>query len=304
MIVVNNLIPVFALILAGYFFKYFKLTDDGFLKTSDKLIYFIFFPILLFWKIGSSSGEMHVEKGFYAAVICAAFSVYILSLLYIKLFKMPHFQAGSFSQSCYRFNTYIGMAIMLTAMGEEGARQFGILIGVIIPILNVLAVGTLSWFSDKKIDLSKRLTLVLKALISNPLILGCVAGILYGKLGEGFPVVLDNTFRLATLAALPLALFSIGGTLTPKKMKNHFKLSLVSSFFKLILLPLLGYLFFMAFDVTGTSFKVGMIFFSLPASTAMFVLAAQFKSDTDLSSATIVLSTLLSTISLSISLMI
>jgi malonate transporter len=304
MIVVNNLIPVFVLILAGYFFKYFKLTDDGFLKTSDKLIYFIFFPILLFWKIGSGPGEIHVEKGFYEAVICTVFSVYILSVLFIKIFKVSHFQAGSFSQSCYRFNTYIGMAIMLTAMGEEGARQFGILIGVIIPIINVLAVSTLSWFSDEKIDLPKRLALVLKALISNPLILGCVAGILYGKLGESFPLVLENTFRLATLVTLPLALFSIGGTLTPKKMKNYFKLSLVSSVFKLVLLPFLGYLFFMAFDVSGTSFKVGMIFFSLPSSTAMYVLASQFKSDADLSSATIVLSTLLSTISLSISFMI
>lgn len=303
MTVINNLVPVFVLIVAGYFLKHFNLTDDRFLKTADRLIYFIFFPVLLFWKIGSGPGDIPLEKGFYAAIACAVLSIYLLSLLYVCIFKVPHFQAGSFSQSCYRFNTYIGMAIMLTAMGEAGARQFGILIGVIIPFINVLAVGTLSWFSDESVDLSKRFSLVLKALFSNPLILGCVAGILYMKLGHGFPQVLENTFRLATLVTLPLALLSIGGALTPEKIKSRFKLSLVSSFFKLILLPAIGYLLFKAFGVTGVSFKVGMIFFTLPTSTAMYVLASQFKSDTDLSSATILLSTLLSVVSLSIALM-
>ena len=302
--VLNNLFPVFALLLFGHLLKRFGLTHDPFLKTADKLIYYIFFPVLLFWKIGAAASDHLGDPGLYKAAICAVVSIYILSSLYIKFFRVPAYQAGSFSQSCYRFNTYIGMAIMLNALAEDGARQFSILIGLIIPIINILAVSTLSWYSEKKVSLPQRMGLTAKALISNPLIIACISGIVYWKLIGGFPVFIDNTFRLAAFVTLPLALFSIGGALTLSSMKDHFKLSLVACVFKLAILPLVGYLFLNAFDATGISFKVGMIYFTLPTSTALYILSSQLSSDTQLASAAIALSTILSFISLSIALLI
>ncbi len=302
--VLNNLFPVFALLLFGHLLKRFGLTHDAFLKTADKLIYYIFFPVLLFWKIGAAASDLIGDPGLYKAAICAVVSVYILSSLYIKLFRVPAYQAGSFSQSCYRFNTYIGMAVMLNALGEDGARQFSILIGLIIPIINILAVSTLSWYSEKNVSLPQRVGLTAKALISNPLIIACIAGIVYWKLIGGFPVFIDNTFRLASFVTLPLALFSIGGALTLGTMKNYFKLSLVASVFKLVILPLSGYLFLNVFNASGISFKVGMLYFTLPTSTALYVLSSQLNSDTQLASAAIALSTLLSVISLSVALLI
>ena len=302
--VLNNLFPVFALLLFGHLLKRYGLTHDAFLKTADKLIYYIFFPVLLFWKIGAAASDLIGDPGLYKAAICAVVSVYILSSLYIKLFRVPAYQAGSFSQSCYRFNTYIGMAVMLNALGEEGARQFSILIGLIIPIINILAVSTLSWYSEKKVSFPQRVVLTAKALISNPLIIACIAGLAYWKFMGGFPVFIDNTFRLASFVTLPLALFSIGGALTLGTMKNYFKLSLVASLFKLVILPLSGYLFLNAFDATGISFRVGMLYFTLPTSPALYILSSQLSSDTQLASAAIALSTLLSVISLSVALLI
>ena len=302
--VLDNLFPVFALLLIGHLLKRSGITHDAFLKTADKLIYYIFFPVLLFWKIGGAASDLIGDPGLYKAAICAVVSVYVLSSLYIKLFKVPAYQAGSFSQSCYRFNTYIGMAVMLNALGEEGARQFSILIGLIIPIINILAVSTLSWYSEKKVSFPQRVVLTAKALISNPLIIACIAGLAYWKFMGGFPVFIDNTFRLASFVTLPLALFSIGGALTLGTMKNYFKLSLVASLFKLVILPLSGYLFLNAFDATGISFRVGMLYFTLPTSPALYILSSQLSSDTQLASAAIALSTLLSVISLSVALLI
>ena len=302
--VLNNLFPVFALLLFGHLLKRVGLTHDAFLKTADKLIYYIFFPALLFWKIGGAAAGQVGHPGLYKAVVCAVISIFVFSSVYIKVFSVPAYQAGSFSQSCYRFNTYIGMAVVLNALGEEGARQFSILIGLIIPIINILAVGTLSWHSGKKVSLLQRVKLIAKALISNPLIIACLTGIVYSKLIGGFPIFIDNTFRLAAFVTLPLALFSIGGTLTLGGMKNHLKLSLVASLFKLILLPITGFLFLKLFATDGISFKVGMIYFALPTSTALYILSSQLSSDTQLASAAIALSTILSFISLSVALLI
>jgi predicted permease len=302
--VVNNLFPVFALLVFGHLLKRIGITQDAFLKTTDKLIYFIFFPLLLFWKIGATASDHIGDPGLYKAAICAVISVYILSTLYIKFFRVGAFQAGSFSQSCYRFNTYIGMAVILSALGEDGARQFSILIGVVIPLINILAVSTLTWFAEEKLSLQKRLALTVKALVTNPLIIACLAGIAYWKWIGGFPVFIDNTFRLASFVTLPLALLSIGGTLTLSGIKNYYRVSLVACGFKLILLPLIGYLFLNILGTTGISFKVGMIYFALPTSTALYILSAQLSSDTQLASAVIALSTLLSFFSLSLALLV
>jgi predicted permease len=50
-------------------------------------------------------------------------------------------------------------------------------------------------------------------------------------------------------------------------------------------------------------FQTGMIFFCLPTSTAIYVLSSQLNSDTELASAAIVVSTLLSFGALSVALL-
>jgi hypothetical protein len=303
MAILNSLFPVFGLLILGVMLKRWKLTNDIFLKTSDKLVYFIFFPIMLFWKIGGAPNEIGSNAGLYISAILAVVIVFILSTLFIKLFPVSGFQAGSFSQSCYRFNTYVGVAVVLNALGDEGIQYFGILIGLVIPIINVLVILILIWHSGRDYTPGQRTRYTLKAMISNPLILGCLAGIAYAKTINEFPVFLDNTFGLMSMVTLPLALLSIGGGLTFQSVKTNFRVSLIASTFKLVILPLVGYVLLNYWQVTGVAFKTGMIFFTLPTSTALYILSAQLNSDTSLASASIALSTALSFISLSIALL-
>ncbi|NOX33749.1 MAG: AEC family transporter [Deltaproteobacteria bacterium] len=300
----NAIFPIFTLLLLGSLLKYFNITNEIFLKTSDKLVYFIFFPAMLFWKIGSSEPDKTISLNLCIASIMAVIIVYLLSLAAIRLFRISNFQAGSFSQACYRFNTYIGMAIVMNTLGESGIRYFGILIGFAIPIINVLAVSTLIWHSGKKGSTGQNLKSLLKALISNPLILGCAAGILFSRARFSFPVFADNTLRLMTAVTMPLALISIGGSLSLAGLKHNTKIAFIASILKILLLPIIGFFLFKSFSITGIPFKTGMIFFSLPTSTATYVLSGQLNSDTKLASAAIMLSTLLCLVSLSAALLI
>ena len=195
------------------------------------------------------------------------------------------------------------MALVLNAFGEAGGRQFGILIGIIIPWVNVMAVTILIWFSGQRLTFWKQVQMTFKAVFTNPLFIACIAGFIYSNTLKVFPKPIDNTFALLSMLTLPLALLSIGGALTLKSLKTYFRLSIVASVFKLLVLPLTGYLMLSAFNVSGLPFKVSMILFTLPTSTAMYVLSSQLNSDTDLASANIFLSTILSFFSLSLVLM-
>ena len=300
MIVLNSLFPIFVLLLLGSVLKQQGLTDTLFLKTADKLIYYFFFPIMLFWKIGGASFEQGIDWSFCFASLCALLTMFVLSAIAIKLFRISTFQAGSFSQSCYRFNTYIGVAVILNSLGPEGMKYFGIVIGFAIPLINVFAVSTLIWFSGEEIGVAKRLSIAGRALVSNPLILGCLAGIVYSRLVGWFPVFIDNSLSLISMVALPLALLSIGGSLTFAGVRGNLWVSCLAALLKLVALPTIGYLFFYLFGVTGVPFKVGLIFFSLPAATSIYVLSSQMNSDTELASSAIVISTLLSFFSISL----
>ena len=303
MIVLNALFPIFGLLILGSLLKKFELTSDSYLKVSDKLVYFIFFPIMLFYKVGGAPEGAGDQLSFVAVTLIALVSMFVLSALVIKLGPVSAFEAGSFSQSCYRFNTYIGVAVILNSLGEAGIAYFGILIAITIPLVNVFAVATLIWFSGYEGDVRTRGMIFIKALIGNPLILGSLAGALYARLVGGFPEFIDNTLQLMSMVTLPLALISIGGALSFKGIKTYLPLSLLGAFLKLAIFPSLGFLFYYLFQIDGVAFKTGMIFFCLPASTTIYVLSSQLNSDTELASASIVVSTLLSFISLSVALL-
>lgn len=303
MIVLNSLFPIFTLLVLGSFLKRRGLTDAVFLQTADRLIYYFFFPIMLFWKIGGASLDQGIDWNFCLASLCALLAMFFCSILVIKLFGISDYQAGSFAQSCYRFNTYIGVAVILNSLGSEGVKYFGIVIGFAIPLINLFAVSTLIWFSGREVGTARRLRIVGRALVANPLILGCLAGIAYSKMFGSFPAFINNSLSLISMVALPLALLSIGGSLTFAGVKGNLAPAILAAGLKLVALPLFGLLFYTLFQVTGLPFKVGMIFLALPASTAIYVLSSQMNSDTDLASASIVMSTVLSFLSLSVTLL-
>ncbi len=302
--IINSLFPVFALLAIGAILRKYQLTGEQFLKTADRLVYFIFFPALLFWKIGSATTSSELDLSYCIAALLTTFLVFVLSLISIRLFRISNFGAGTFSQSCYRFNTYIGMAVIINAFGSEGVRYFGVLISIVIPFINVMAVSTLIWYSGMQIKPRQRILMMGKALISNPLILSCIAGILYARSIGSFPPVLVNTFQLMTSVTLPLALLSIGGALTFKGMRQFLSVSVIAATAKLLLMPLIGYFLLKAFGVTGVPFKVSMIFFAVPTATSIYILSSQLNSDTEMASATILLSTILSFFSLTVALLV
>ena len=296
--IVNNVLPVFAVIFLGIFLRRIGLIETGFLRVSDRLTYYLLLPALLFWKIGGRTGE-GLDRGLVLATLGAILSGWLISLLAARLIRLNDFQTGAFSQVCYRFNSYIGLAVCLSAFGDSGVSAFGTIITLGIPLINLVAVTTLIWYSGQSYSLSKKLKLVLRSAFTNPLIAACLLGLGYARLGVPFPKVVDNTFSLLTVAALPLALLSIGGSLSLDRLRVNTGPILTATLVKLLVVPAVGYLWLSLLAVSELNMGVGMIFFALATSPASYILSAQLKSDADLAAGVIVASTLFSTISLS-----
>jgi len=300
--ILDNILPVFALIGLGALLRRRGLVDAAFLRRGDRLVYYVFFPALLVWKIGGEAGPESIPWRLWAAGLGSITALWLVSLVLIRLIRVQPHQAGVFSQSTFRFNTYIAIAVVGNVQGDAGVARLGELLGLAIPLCNLLAVTTMIWYRRETLDQGTRVRITLRALVSNPLILACATGMLWSRLGPAFPVAVDNTLRLTAGLTLPFALISIGGTLTLAALRHHLPLAAVASAAKLALLPPVGWWSLNLAGVTGPDVLTAMIFFTLPASTAMYVLAGELDGDTDLASAVIVLTTAVSAIAMSLTL--
>jgi hypothetical protein len=291
---INVIIPIFFVIGIGSIVRRIHLLDDHFFRTSDKFIYYVCFPALLFWKIGGP-GDLGADLVPQTIVVFATVSLaFMASLALIYMAGISRYQAGSFAQGCFRFNSYVGLGVVLGALGEEGLKYFGILIGFIIPYINVLCVATLIWFSGKSYEPATQARIMIRAIVTNPLIIACVAGLLWSRTGMGFPVAVERVFELLGGVTLPLALVSIGGGLSFQSLGETARPAFLATAVKLIFMPLTGYYLLKAFDVQGMAMQTAMIFFCLPTATSTYILSSLLGSDTRLASSAIMVTTLAS----------
>ena len=299
-LILNNLLPIFAIIALGIILKYFGWINDPFIGLTDRMVYYVFFPALLFWKTSKPSIGYDIESGLILVIFLVVFLVFLLSISICRLLGAQDYEVGSFSQACYRFNSYIGLALTFSAAGDDAGRTFGVIIGLIIPFINVLAVSSMIVYSGDDSSGRSKLRMVAGAMVSNPLILACVAGIAYSRTSVGLPAFVDNTLALLSSLTVTLALICIGGTLSIAGYRKYVGKALIAGLIKLALTPVAGYFILKFLDVSDTGFKTAMIFFALPTSSQNYILSSQLNSDVDLATITILVSTVLSVLSLSV----
>lgn len=298
--ILASIFPVFALIALGVFLRWRGFTDRAFLKKGDRLVYYVFFPALLFWKVGGTPATDSVPWSLWGAGLSTIMILWVISLTIIVAFRMKPFRAGAFSQATYRFNTYVAIAVVFNAQGNLGVARLGELLSLAIPLANILAVVTFIWWSRETLEQKDRIRLTLGALVRNPLILACFAGMAWARFLPVWPTAMDNTLQLASTFTLPFALISIGGSLTFDGLRNRLAPAAGATFLKIAIMPAVGWGMLRLAGVTGPDAMTAMLFFAMPASTAMYVLTTELDGDSDLSSAIIVLSTLGSLVSLSV----
>ena len=106
---------------------------------------------------------------------------------------------GVLIQGIYRSNyVVIGLPIATALLPAEQLGVVSLLIAVVIPIYNVLAVVTLAVYQGKRVPVKKTVVNIL----TNPLILGAAAGLLFLALGLRLPTALDTAVKdMAAVAA-------------------------------------------------------------------------------------------------------
>lgn len=284
--VVMALFPLIILIAMGYVFKRIQFLTDDFWRGSEKLNYLILFPVLLF----NNLAYIKLELATITQMLLALFIIIIISTLTLwvarAFFHIPIARFGVYVQSQIRFNTYIGLSIMSLLFGAQGMQMFAMIIALAIPLVNVISVLAFSQGQGLKP------AQILFSLIKNPLILGCVIGIVFNLLQLSLFSGLKQLFKILASMSLPLGLICVGAALQFAELKHDYSRLLLNTLGRLIVMPSLAYLICYALNLNQFETIILVVFFSLPTASASYILTRYFHGDSQLMAGVISLQTL------------
>ncbi|WP_121627015.1 AEC family transporter [Poseidonibacter antarcticus] len=287
------LIPIFSLIMIGYFFKRIKFPSYEFWPNADKLTYYILMPSLLIYKLSTASLDSLNSIDYILTALIAIFIVLLILVVFNNLFNSEESSFTSIVQGGIRFNTYVFLALADAVLGDNGIVLAAILLTFVIPFINILCISVFAlYISENKLTF----IYLLKSIVKNPLIIGCVIGGSINFIGFEFPIIIQNTIQILGQAALPLGLLSIGFGLVLREIKSSKKDIVISSFAKFLLMPIVMYAVAKYFDLDSQTIIVLLIFAVMPTAPSAFILARQLGGNIGLMSSIITVQTLMSSL--------
>ncbi len=293
------LFPVFATIILGLGLRRSGFPGDKFWQPAESLTYYVLFPALLVHKIAGGESAGNDIFPLLASLAAVIFTVTVLLLMFRVKVSPKGAAFTSLYQGVVRFNSYIGLSIVLALYGDRGILQAAILLAFLIPLVNVLCVLMLVRFGKAQSG-QQSLALFIKAVARNPVVLACFVGIVLNNADTPLPLFVTNLLDILGKAALPLGLLTVGASLELKAIKGNALILSVASALKLLVVPGLMWLFCQLFAASQFATEVAIIFGALPGSALSFILAKQLGGDGKLMAQIVTVQTGLALISLPI----
>ena len=301
----NATVPVFLMILLGYFLQRIGFLNAPFNKTANEYVFRCALPISLFRSIAGMDFYSDFDPKFclfcFLVTTVMFFGVWGASWILLK----DKGQVGAFAQASVRSSAAIlGVTLAVNIYGSSG--MVPIMIMSSVPFFNVYSVLILSF--SPQVDENGHLLPASKGggaiksaclnVIKNPLILGILAGLPFSLLRLQVPTMLDSALSSVGATASPIALIVVGASFSGSEAMTRWKPAVAASFIKLILLPALFLPLAIWLGFRQSELIAILIMAGSPTTVASYVMAKNMGGDGPLTANTVLLSTLLSSLTI------
>ena len=282
--------PICILLFLGWLLKRIQLINDAFVDNASKLVFKVTLPALLFLSIVNADQSVQINPTYIAYGLVANLLFFLLTNFSCKFFIKDKQDHGVIIQGGFRANTaIIGLAYVANVYGDAGVALAAVYVASNTILYNILAVICLTP-SQSKLGF-QGIKDVGSSLVKNPLIIGIMLGVLLLLLNIKVPTVLIDTGQYFANMTLPLALLCTGATLNLGELRSKGLNAWFSSFFKLLLAPILitGGAYWWGFS----HFELGLLFFmtAAPTAAASYVMARSMGGNANLAANIIAITT-------------
>jgi|SRR5690625_3895558 len=289
------ILPDFFLIALGWLLYRSQWLPRHFFNYAEQLVYYVFFPALLFYSVTQNPLTFAEISKLGLAVLSLTVVGVVFAYLAKPFIRPEKRKFSAVAQCCYRFNTYIAMSIAFAINGQAGLSIVALFVAISVPIVNVVAVYTLAQHAESRLFI---------ALIKNPLILATLGGLIWNVTNFSMPEAFNITLNRLGASALPLGLLCVGASLTLQAI--HGAKALISWVLsvRLVLMPLAALAINAIYPLSAMEKQMLLLFAAVPTAPASYVLAVRMGGDGALVALTLSLSTLLAAITLPLWMMI
>ena len=255
------LFPVFFVIGIGYFLgKKDKKIDTTFITNFAANVGS---PAMIIYALNvkNISFEIFLNYFWYYLIAIIGFTIVgIIFLFFLKskdiIRELPPFMMPNTGN--------MGFPICLFAYGQEGLGVAAAITALII--LFHFTVGV--FLADRKLSF--------EVILKSPAFYTIIISVIFLYFNIELPTFIENTTFLLTYATIFLILMSLGIALTKLKIFS-FKKSLISSFARVLIGPIIGFMIIYYFDLTGFAAGVLLIQCSMPSAILNFLVGSLYS---------------------------
>lgn len=279
MISANAVLPMCLVMALGYGTRRLGWLRREEISTINKIAFRIFLPCLLYYNIYCSDLSGSFDPLLMAYAVGGVLLTFGLALGYTLLTEKLPERRGVLIQGMFRSNYVImGIPVATALLGADQLGTVSILIAVIVPLFNMLAVVVLEVFRGQK---PKPLH-ILGQIAKNPLVIGSVLGIMTLVAGIRLPHILEQTIQSVSAIASPLQLFLLGAFFQFSGLKTYRRELVTVSIAKLIVSPGLFLGLGALLGFRGVAFVSLIGIFASPTAVNSFTMAQQMGGDAEL----------------------
>ena len=287
----NVVLPLMLCIMLGYFLARIGMIKEELRKGLNALSFKIFLPFYLFNSVYTTD----VSTSFNAKLMifcCVAMLAWFGLLMHlIPRMEKENPRRGVLIQAMFRSNfALFGLPMAESLCGAERMGPTSLLIGVCVPLVNILAVITLETFRGGKPSVKKMLIGIAK----NPLIIASVLGVAFNLLNIPMPSAVHKTITDLGKVATPLSLVALGASFTFASAAAFRKQLIVGVSGKLVVCPLIMVTLAVLLGLRAEMLVPVLIFFAAPTAVSSFPMAQQMDGDGELAASLVVFTSTLS----------
>lgn len=288
--------PVFLMMVLGYaLHRKTSLLSDQFANYLNTFVFKLALPVQLFKSL--SQEDFHEVWDGGMVLFCFSVSLAsILILLALSAFLRDSSLRAEFVQAGYRGSqALLGVALLQNIYGSNaaGGPLALVLIGA-VPLYNVAAVLLLTLLVPGGHLDRRTVGKALRGIVTNPIILGIAAGLIWSLLRLPQPVILQRAVSSLASTATPMGLLALGACIDLEKAAGCWKPTLVASLFKLVFFVMLFLPLAVKLGYRGETLTVFLIMLGSPATVSCFSMARSMGHEGTLSAGAVMLTTVCS----------
>ncbi len=297
---INVTIPIFLVMVVGYFLRRINILNDNFVTVANKLCFTVTLPLLVYEDLANVD-LLEVFDWKYVIFCAVATSAgFWGSWAIAKLFVKDQSLRGAFTQAAFRSSAAVmGLAFIQNIYGGDSPMGALMIIGA-VPLYNIYSVIVLTFegdYPEGERD-TKKIRQAGFSILKNPIIIGVIAGVVVALFHNPMPELVNSTVGYISRTATPLALLVLGAGFEGRKAIQKIRPTIGASMIKLIVMatifvPLAAWLGF-----KGEKMVALLVMLAGPTTPSCYIMAVEMHNDGVLTASVVVVTTLLASVTL------